>query len=243
MTSGQGGQGGQDPQQGWQPPQDQPGWQAPPQQGWQNPPPQQGWQGPQQGWQNPPPQQGWQDPQQGWQGQPPPYGYAAAPSAPGHQFPSEAPERPTTVRVGVGAFMATLILGLIASLVQFSSLDGLVAQTVATANDPVITEDVVRAGLVVGVVIGLLLVGLEALFIWFAWKGRNWARIVLIVLGGLSAVFGLAGLGTATASTGFLDSLSVISLLLTIVGVVALALRPSSEWYRAMTARRQAGLR
>jgi hypothetical protein len=242
MTSGQGGQGGQDPQQGWQPPQDQPGWQAPPQQGWQNPPPQQGWQGPQQGWQNPPPQQGWQDPQQGWQGQPP-YGYAAAPSAPGHSFSPEAPERPTTVRVGVGAFMATLILGLIASLVQFSSLDGLVAQTVATANDPVITEDVVRAGLVVGVVIGLLLVGLEALFIWFAWKGRNWARIVLIVLGGLSAVFGLAGLGTATASTGFLDSLSVISLLLTIVGVVALALRPSSEWYRAMTARRQAGLR
>jgi hypothetical protein len=243
MTSGQGGQGGQDPQQGWQPPQGQPGWQGqPPQQGWQGQPPQQGWQDPQQGWQGQPPQQGWQDPQQGWQGQPP-YGYAAAPSAPGHGFSPEAPERPTTVRVGVGAFIATLILGLIASLVQFSGLDDLVAETVATANDPVITEDVVRAGLVVGVVIGLLLVGLEALFIWFAWKGRNWARIVLIVLGGLSAVFGLAGLGTATASTGFLDSLSVISLLLTIVGVVALALRPSSEWYRAMTARRQAGLR
>jgi hypothetical protein len=221
MTSGQ---GGQDPQQGWQPPQEQPGWQAPPQQGWQNPPP------PQQGWQNPP--QGWQDPQQGWQGQPP-YGYSAAPSAPGQDFSPEAPERPTTVRVGVGAFMATLILSLIASLVQFSGLEDLVAQGVATANDPVITEDVVRAGLVVAVVIGLLLVALEALFIWFAWKGRNWARIVLIVLGGLSAVFGLAGLGTATASTGFLDSLSVISLLL----------RPSSEWYRAMTARRQAGLR
>ncbi|SHN84754.1 hypothetical protein SAMN05660350_03659 [Geodermatophilus obscurus] len=233
MTSGQ---GGQDPQQGWQPPQDQPGWQAPPQQGWQNPPPQQ------QGWQNPPPQQGWQDPQQGWQGQPP-YGYAAAPSAPGSHFSPEAPERPTTVRVGVGAFMATLILGLIGSLVQFSGLEDLVAQEVARASDPVITEDVIRAGLVIGVVIGLLLVALEALFIWFAWKGRNWARIVLIVLGGLGAVFGLAGLGAATASTGFLDSLSVISLLLTIVGVVALALRPSSEWYRAMTARRQAGLR
>src|SRR3712207_5781041 len=180
---------------------------------WQDP--QQGWQDPQQGWQDP--QQGWQDPQQGWQGQPP-YGYAAAPSAPGHHFPPEAPERPTTVRVGVGAFMATLILGLIGSLVQFSGLEDLVAQEVARASDPVITEDVIRAGLVVGVVIGLLLVALEALFIWFAWKGRNWARIVLIVLGGLSAVFGLAGLGTATASTGFLDSLSVISLLLTIVG-------------------------
>jgi hypothetical protein len=241
MTSGQ---GGQDPQQG-QPPHDQPGWQAPPGQGWQNPPQPQGGQYPPQYPQYPPPQQGWQDPQQGWQQAPPPYGYAPAPSAPGGSFPQEAPERPTTVRVGIGAFLATLILGLIASLVQFSDLDGLVAQTVATADDPVITEDVVRAGLVVGAVVGLLLVALEALFIWFAWQGRNWARIVLLVLGGLSVLFGLGTLSGAGggASSGFLDSLSVFSLLLTVVGVVALALRPSSEWYRAMTARRQAGLR
>ncbi len=249
MTSGQ---GGQDPQQG-QPPQGQPGWQTPPGQGWQNPPPpQQGWQNPpqggwpnpQQGWQGPP--QGWQDPQQNWQGQPPPYGYAAAPSAPGHSFPPEAPERPTTVRVGVGAFLATLILGIISSLVQFSDIDGLVAQAVAVANDPAITEDVIRAGIVVGAVIGLLLTALQALFIWFAWKGRNWARTVLLVLGGLSVLFGLSalsGAGSGVAGSGFLDSLSVFSLLITLVGVVALALRPSSEWYRAMTARRQAGLR
>src|SRR3712207_7112327 len=103
--------------------------------------------------------------------------------------------------------MATLILRIISSLVQFSDIDGLVAQAVAVAGDPAVTEDVIRAGILVGAVLGLLLVALEALFIWFAWKGRNWARIVLIVLGGLSAVFGLAGLGTATASTGFLDSL------------------------------------
>ncbi|WP_157936852.1 hypothetical protein [Geodermatophilus chilensis] len=259
MTSGQ---GSQDPQQG-QPPQGQPGWQAPPGQGWQNPPPGQGgWQNPQQGgwqdpqqggWQNPPsgqggwqgPQQGgWQDPQQGWQGQP--YGYGAAPSAPGYHFPQEAPERPTTVRVGIGAFLATFILGIIASLVQFSDIDSLVAQAVAVADDPAVTEDVIRAGIVVGAVIGLLLTALQALFIWFAWKGRNWARIVLLVLGGLSALFGLsalAGSGGGVAGSGFLDSLSVFSLLLTIVGVVALALRPSTEWYRAMTARRQAGLR
>lgn len=256
MTSGQ---GGQDPQQG-QPPQGQPGWQTPPGQGWQNPPPPQqgwqsppqgGWQDPQQGWQGSPqgwqgPQQGWQDPQQNWQGQPPPYGYAAAPSAPGHQFPSEAPERPTTVRVGVGAFLATLILGVISSLVQFSDIDGLVAQAGAVTNDPAVTEDVVRAGIVVGAVLGLLLTALQALFIWFAWKGRNWARIVLLVLGGISALFGLsalAGAGGGVAGSGFLDSLAVFSLLLTIVGVVALALRPSTEWYRAMTARRQVGLR
>ncbi|TFV60173.1 hypothetical protein E4P41_10720 [Geodermatophilus sp. DF01-2] len=227
MTSGQ---SGQDPQQGWRPPQDQPGWQAPPSQ---------------QGWQNPPPQQGWHDPQQGWQA-PPPYGYANAPSAPGGHFPPEPPERPTTVRVGIGAFLATLILGVIASLVQFSDIDGLVAEAVAVAGDPAVTEDIIRTGLVVGAVIGLLLVALEALFIWFAWKGRNWARIVLCVLGGINVVFGLGALGGAAggvASSGFLDSLSVFSLVLTLVGVVALLLRPSTEWYRAMTARRQAGLR
>ncbi|MBM7806254.1 putative membrane protein YqjE [Geodermatophilus bullaregiensis] len=225
MTSGQ---GGQDPGQGWQPPQGQPGWQGPP---------------PPQGW--PDPQQGWQGQQQGWQGQPP-YGYAAAPSAPGPHLAPEAPERPTTVRVGIGAFIATLILGLVSSLVQFSDIDGLVAEAVALADDPAVTEDVVRAGVVVGAVIGLLLVGLQALFIWLAWKGRNWARIVLLVLGGLSVLLGLsalAGAGGGVAGSGFLDSLSVFSLLLTLVGVVALALRPSSEWYRAMTARRQAGLR
>jgi hypothetical protein len=193
------------------------------------------------------PQQGWQPPQQGWQAPPPPgpYGYGPAPSGPGWE-PPPVPERPTTVKVGVGAFLATLILGVISSLVQFSDIDGLVARTVAISNDPALTADVVRAGLVLGAVIGLLLVGLEALFIWFAWQGRNWARIVLWVLGGLGVLFGLAALGGAAggvAGTGFLDALSVFSLLLTVVGIVALGAKPSNEWYAAVGRRRTAGLR
>jgi hypothetical protein len=228
MTSGQ---GGQDPQQGWQPPQDQPGWQAPPQQGWQNPPP------PQQGWQNPP--QGWQDPQQGWQGQPP-YGYAAAPSAPGQHFSPEAPPRPDTVRFGTGAFVANLILGLVGSAVAFGSVDSIIDQELA-ASGVALSEDSIRSLLIVGAVFGLLFVALQALFIFFAWKGHNWARIVLFVLGGLAVVSGLLSLGQP--STGFLSALSVCQLLLLIVGIVLLARPPSSEWYRAMGARRQAGLR
>ncbi len=225
MTSGQ---GGQDPQQGWQPPQDQPGWQAPPQQGWQ---------GPQQGWQGP--QQGWQGPQQGWQGQPP-YGYAAAPSASGHQLPQEAPPRPDTVRFGIGAFVANLLLGLVGSVVAFGSIDSILDQQLA-GSDVAVSEDLVQAAVVAGAITGLLFAALEALFIFFAWKGRNWARIVLFVLGGLGVVGGLVSL--AQPSTGFLSALSVFQLLLAIAGIVLLARRPSSEWYRAMTARRQAGLR
>jgi len=217
MTSGQ---GGQDPQQGWQ---------APPPQGWQQPPPQ--------GWQAPPPQQ------QGWQAPPAPpqYGYAAAPSAPGHA-PREAPPRPDTVRFGVGAFIASLVLGLVGSIVTFASLDTLIDQELARSGvDVSVSDDAVQAVLIVSAVLGLLLVALEALFIWFAWNGRNWARIVLFVLGGLGIIGGLSAL--AQPSTGFLTALSVCQMLVLIAGVVLLARPQSSEWYRTMGWRRAAGLR
>ncbi len=214
------GQGGQDPQQGWQ---------APPPQGWQQPPPQ--------GWQAPPPQQ------QGWQAPPAPpqYGYAAAPSAPGHA-PQEAPPRPDTVRFGVGAFIASLVLGLVGSIVTFASLDTLIDQELARSGvDVSVSDDAVQAVLIVSAVLGLLLVALEALFIWFAWNGRNWARIVLFVLGAFGIIGGLTAMAQPT--TGFLSALSVCQMLLLIVGVVLLARRPSSEWYRTMGSRRAAGLR
>ena len=67
--------------------------------------------------------------------------------------------------------------------------------------------------------------------LFFAWKGRNWARIVLWVLGGLSVLFSLLGAG----ALGFLG---ILGLLLTIAGIVLLALKPSSDWYRAETQRR-----
>ena len=194
-----------------------------------------------------PDQQGWQQPPQGppaypGPGQQHPYGYGPAPSAPPGWGPPPAPmERPMTVRIGIGALVATFVLGIIATLVQFSDTDGLVDEL--QASDPSISEDVARTALTVGIVIGLMLVALQALFIWFAWKGRNWARIVLFVLGGLAVVSGLAGLsGTAGASSanGFLTSLSVFSLILTTVGIVALALKPSSDWYRHEGARRAA---
>jgi hypothetical protein len=224
MTSGQ---GGQDPQQGWQPPQDQPGWQAPPQQGWQNPPPQQGWQNP---------QQGWQDPQQGQ----PPYGYAAAPSAPGAQFSPEAPARPDAVRFGVGAFVAELLLGLVGAIATFGVMESIVNEEIARSG-VAISEDSVRTLLIAGAVIGLLFAALQALFILFAWKGHNWARIVLFVLGAFTIIGGLSSL--AQPSTGFLTALSVFQMLLAIVGIVLLTRPPASEWYRTMGARRQAGLR
>ena len=42
-------------------------------------------------------------------------------------------------------------------------------------------EQVVR----IGIVGGLVFIPVYGMFVWFAWQGRNWARIVLWVLGGL----------------------------------------------------------
>jgi hypothetical protein len=143
-------------------------------------------------------------------------------------------ERPTTVRAGIGALIANLVLGVIGSAVAFADLDSIIDQAMARAavENTDLTEDVVRTGIVLGAVLGLVLIALNVLFLWFAWQGRNWARIVLWVLGGLSVLGGLYGLTGDTGQTGFLTSLSVFQLLLLIAGLVLLALPSSNEWYR-----------
>jgi hypothetical protein len=140
--------------------------------------------------------------------------------------------RPETVRIGIGAFVATLVLGLISAVVQLTDTDQIIE--LLREQDTTLTEDQADALATFGVVVVLITVALQAMFIWFAWAGRNWARIVLFVLGGLTIVSGLAGVAGASAATssGFLTSMAVFQWLLTLVGVVALALKPSSDWYR-----------
>ena len=52
-----------------------------------------------------------------------------------------------------------------------------------------------EAGAKIGVVVGLVFAAVYGLFVWFAWRGQNWARIVLWVLGGLGLLGGLVGSG------------------------------------------------
>ena len=121
-------------------------------------------------------------------------------------------ERPTTVRAGIGAFLATLILGLVGSIVTFADIDDLVTQELARSGTEIeLTDDVIRSAILIGAVISLIFVALQLLFMWFAWKGHNWARIVLWVIGGLSVLSGLAGLSTGTALGGFPMSLTFSS--------------------------------
>lgn len=179
-------------------------------------------------------------PPQGWNAPPSPEvygqqypGYAPAPSAPTGYGAPQSMERPTTVRAGIGAFVASLLVGLISSVVTFADFDSFVDRALAeSTGDPAVTEEVIRAALNIGIVIGLVMLALNVLFLWFAWKGYNWARIVLWVLGGLGVASGLVGLTGANGQTGFTTSMGVFSLLFTAAGIVLLAMKPSNEWYR-----------
>jgi hypothetical protein len=191
---------------------------------------------------------GQQGPPQGWNAPPSPPaqypGYAPAPSAPTGYGGAQTMERPMTVRAGIGAFVASLLVGLISSAVTFADFDSFVDRAMAaSADNPEMTEELLRSTLTIGIVIGLVFLVLQVMFLWFAWKGHNWARIVLWVLGGLSLTFGLVGVAAGTGQTGFTTSMGVFQLLFTAVGVVLLAMKPSNEWYRFRGWQRATGQR
>ncbi|MGY1825258.1 MULTISPECIES: hypothetical protein [unclassified Blastococcus] len=148
-------------------------------------------------------------------------------------------ERPLTVRAGLGAFLASLVLSAVAAVVTLLNWDRFVTWTLDRSGTDLQGPEFegldaeAFAELVGQVTIGftILLLALQLLFLWFAWQGRNWARILLWVLGGLAL---LAGPFNAVASgpLPFVTALSWFQLILTGVGVVLLAAKPSNDWYR-----------
>jgi hypothetical protein len=174
------------------------------------------------------------------QGQPYP-GYGPAPSAPtGYGAPTPM-ERPVTVRAGIGAFVASILLSVVASAVTLLNLDRLTADALADVEgdlgDLPPEEAEFTAGIIetigpAATVAGLIGTAIFALFVWFAWKGHNWARIVLWILAGLGVVLAPIGWAAGTSPLPVLDALAGFELVLDVVAIVLLALKPSNEWYR-----------
>ncbi|MGY1673789.1 hypothetical protein [Geodermatophilus sp. SYSU D00710] len=193
-----------------------------------------------QGWEPPPgqPPYGQTPYGQAPYGQNPYGGYGSAPAAPDSWGAPAPVERPQAVKLGIGAWLTSTLLGVLGAIVTFAQFDQLVDQALIDQGlDPADYSDLgdaTTAGVVtLGIVFTLVFVGLQLLFIWFAWQGRNWARIVLWVLGGLAVLSGLVGLaGGAVGTSGLLTTLSLIQTLLIVVGIVALAAKPANEWYR-----------
>jgi hypothetical protein len=149
-------------------------------------------------------------------------------------------ERPLTVRAGIGAFVASIVLSLVASVISLFNMDVLTAWALADAEAELGDVSAEEAELAVGfvdtigpiaLVAGLLGTALFALFVWFAWKGYNWARVVLWVLAGLGLLFAPVTLA-AGGPLPVLTFLAGFEALADLSAVVLLALKPSHEWYR-----------
>jgi hypothetical protein len=152
-------------------------------------------------------------------------------------------ERPLTVRAGIGAFVGSIVLSLAGYVISLFNLDAIADLAADQAGLGELSRE--EAEMVaamgdtfgaVGLVLGLVSTGVFALFVWFAWRGHNWARILLWVLAGLGIVFGIIGAGVGSslgaATLPILTFLSWVEMLFDAVAIVLLALKPSHEWYR-----------
>jgi len=174
--------------------------------------------------------------------------------SPGHgQPPPEPEERPLPVRAGLGAFVASIVLNLAGSVFAVADWDRYVAETLARSpslQDPAFRDTgidpqaFVEGMATAVVVVSLVFAALYALFVWLAWRGHNWARVVLFVLGGLGIAAGLVNLaGAGSSPFPSLTALSLFSSAALVAGVVLLSRAPSNAWYASEKRRRSALVR
>lgn len=173
-------------------------------------------------------------------GQPPPaYGYGAVPpygqpTAPPPGFAPTSGGAPSSVKT---ASIITIVMGALTALGSAFTMVALLllprdeierALDQAMSTDPQLQEvlgeiDLAQLIAMVGVVLGVFVfwAAIATLLAIMTWRGHNWARILLVVSAGVSALFGLFGLpGTALH-------------VLAAIGVIVLLLLPASNaWFR-----------
>lgn len=135
---------------------------------------------------------------------------------------------PKEVTLSFWLWVAGAVLGVIGGLLLFGMRDEVLAevrqQPDTAALSPAELDAVVTVSLVFGFVIVFVLACLYLLFAFKARAGRNWARIVLLILTVLSVLGQLAGNMTW---------LGIISVLVAVAAAVLLFLPASNEYFAA----------
>lgn len=154
---------------------------------------------------------------------PPPEGYGA---------PGPRGEKPSSVKNAVNLIWVSIALSVIGTILTVVMLDSLV-DTALEAGNTGVSADTLRAGVIVGAIIWLVLsVGVSILLAVFIGKGHNWARIVYTILGGIGILLTLLGLvtGGAPILTTLVDLLSAV-----VIAAVIFLLwkKESSTWLTA----------
>ncbi|MEU2350367.1 hypothetical protein [Modestobacter sp. NPDC049651] len=148
----------------------------------------------------------------------------------GPPAPEPAGPRPRVVAAAVALWAGALVCSLASTLWTLTHLDDELARVRGQVRgaDPASGVDGFVHAVTVAGVFALGWLAAQAVLLVCAWQGRNWARVVLWVLGGL-AVFGAAGFVGAPPGRA---ALLAVQLALTLTAVVLLALPRANGWYR-----------
>lgn len=133
----------------------------------------------------------------------------------------DSPQRavPSTVRASFWLWIVSVVVSAIAVIVGIA---GGQYAVVDVGGDEAVARAVAPIGAVIGLVIGG---GLRVLFAIFMLRGRNWARIVLLILAILTAI----GSISAIVSGSFLD---VVAIVVTIIAAVLMYVSGSNGYFR-----------
>lgn len=168
-----------------------------------------------------------------------PYGgpaYGAAPPAPG--------PAPTQVRVAAILLIAQIVIGVVSSILFVpSTYRRMLAQQPAQPGvDPQLMQNVLTVVIAVTIVVSVIWLGVWVLFVVKAWRGRNWARVVLTVFLVISLVSDLIGSFSYAQGTVSLAQLpfTVVGLAIAVAALLLLWREPAKGWFEANTAYKRA---
>lgn len=145
--------------------------------------------------------------------------------------------RPRTVDISFWLWIITLAFSGLGILITLTQIDQLRAEVVnaALAQDPAqdrsVIESVMTVGVTVGVVLALLFVAAGFAFAFLMRKGRNWARMMLAVPGGLIVLLWLIGLTQGAGPTAA-GGVSLVQLLLLVAAIATMFGAEANAWFR-----------
>jgi hypothetical protein len=132
--------------------------------------------------------------------------------------------KPNSVTMGVRLFYASLVLGLVGGLLSLASASRIAAST------PNLPSGVFTGSLIFGMILGL---GIFLGLILAADKGKNWARITILVFFVLGLLISLPSMGRTFALMPVNGIISIVQLLLQGTALYFLFTPASTAWYNS----------
>lgn len=145
--------------------------------------------------------------------------------------------RPKEVDYSFWLWISWFVLGVLGFLLSYQQIRETTTRQMRASDptiDPATLENVTTAGFTVGLVFALLIIAVEVVFVFLMRGGRNWARIVMVVLGGIALLFGLIGLLIGlTSASGLMSVVGLLQVLL-LAGAIVMMFRPAANaWFRS----------